>query len=806
MEKIALQDGWIRQEGQAGGRSRILKTEDFPKDWRSGRVFLEVSGKGAGKALLGNSILPVVLEGTPFSARAFELTEGLSACGSRAVLTLMEEEEEKVPVLCFAKKTFLSDAGVISTKKGLRVRFFLHAGEAYQGQVEIQSDILKKPLVSGIACAPGDHRLQFWIPGENLVPDAARWEMGSGALHSATIQAEHLEEVTCRFGIRVVESDDAGHLVLNRQRVFFFGETAAGLAPEGTGKSWEEIIALYQSYGITLLRFAGQVPGEEALAAADAAGMAVLVELPNTSLADAAGTARTERYLSRLALLAASHPCILFAALGTGLSLQEAEGKTAQALLSKARKENPSLLYAASTNPEAGRGGPLAGDDFFCSTGFFGEPLRDTGRADAGHPEGRPSYDGVLARIREHFSGPVLSMDAGMFATLPELPTAAERKKSREADLFARMVEAAGLEKTWEKNREAAAHLSLLLKQREAERALRTRELAGICFRGLADEPERNLYAGILRKNLSPKPGAPSPEEVRSALCVKRPLLLADRRCCLEGETLSVRAEVADYERVPVRGPWQIRLLDEKGGEIAAFPGLEDADCRPGTMTALGDEMIPVAGRNRARTVTLSLTVGEEETSEKIWIYPPFAENYTEVTVTENLAEAKPALEMGASVLLIPPAAPLRFPGSAPLSFAPWFGPFDQDQIPEETMGIRVDKRLRIFHDFATSDHADWQWQGILSGARAMVLPRSIPDEASLITAIDGPFGMRRLSALLSVRVGRGKLLLCSLGLWQKSGRPEARALLHGILSYIHSPAFSPKTEISMETLEQLVQ
>ncbi len=223
-------------------------------------------------------------------------------------------------------------------------------------------------------------------------------------------------------------------------------------------------------------------------------------------------------------------------------------------------------------------------------------------------------------------------------------------------------------------------------------------------------------------------------------------------------------------------------------------------------MTALGDEMIPVAGRNRARTVTLSLTVGEEETSEKIWIYPPFAENYTEVTVTENLAEAKPALEMGASVLLIPPAAPLRFPGSAPLSFAPWFGPFDQDQIPEETMGIRVDKRLRIFHDFATSDHADWQWQGILSGARAMVLPRSIPDEASLITAIDGPFGMRRLSALLSVRVGRGKLLLCSLGLWQKSGRPEARALLHGILSYIHSPAFSPKTEISMETLEQLVQ
>lgn len=803
MEKITLQDGWIRQEGRERGRSRILKTEAFPKDWRAGRVFLCVPETGAERALLGNRSLPAALEGTALSGRIFELTQDLSSCGSRAVLTLLQEEREADPVLLFAGKTFLSDVGVISTKKGLVVRFLLHAGQTYRGRVEIESDILKKPLVTGIACAPGDHRLQFRLPWENLAPDAARWEIGNGALHSVRIEAQGLEAVSGRFGIREAGGDEEGHLVLNGRRVFLYGETCAGVLPETAGKRWEEIIALYQSYGITLLRFAGAVPPEEALAAADAAGMALLVELPGTSLEEETGEAMVRRNLSRLALLAASHPSILFAALGSGLSLQETGAKRARALLQKVRGENPNLLYAASTNPEAGRGGPLEGDDFFCSTGFLGEPLRDTGRGEA---QSLSSYDQVLARIRTSFAGPVLSMDAGMFSFLPELPSLAERKKNPEADLFARMVETAGLAKTWEKNREASAALSLLLREREAVRALSTRDLSGICFRCLVDEPERDLHAGILRKDLVPKPGAPSPERVKSALSTKRALLFTDRRCCQEGETLSVRAAAADYDREPVRGPWQIRLLDERGEETAAFPGMEKAEAGAGEITVLGDELIPVAGKNRARTMTLSLKVGEEETAETIWVYPAFPENCTEVTVAQNLAQAVPALEMGASVLLVPPAALLHFPGSAPLSFAPWFGPFDRDRIPEETMGIRVDPHLRIFRGFATDSHADWQWQGILSGARAMVLPRSIPDEASLITAIDGPFGMRRLSALLSVRALGGKLLLCSLGLWQKADRPEARALLHGILSYVRSPAFSPKTEVSQETLRQLVQ
>ncbi|MGN1022317.1 MAG: hypothetical protein ACI4OJ_02365, partial [Lachnospiraceae bacterium] len=493
----------IKLEGEG---SRILELKTFPEGWREGRVFLQTPWQAGQQAVLGKDALPVFAAGTPFSPAVYELTGALLEAGTRAVLTLTGiPEGAEMPYLFFTRKTFLDDPAVIGGKEGLTVRFLVHAGEIYRGQIRICSEIFQKPLTAGIACEAGDHRLQFFLPWENLVPGTDRWDLGQGRLHTLTLEGEHLEPCSSSFGIRELSSDGTGHLQVNGRRVFLYGETNAGLSPASSGKSWDDIFAHLGRCGINLLRFAGHVPEEEALFAADRAGLAILAELPGAEGRFDQETAKAQ--LSALLRIAGVHPSLFFVSLGTGLLLQETAVKGVRDLLESARRENSQILYAASTNPEAGRGGPLAGDDFFCSTGYQDLPLRDTGLEEA------PTFDSVLERIRAHFNGPVLAMDAGRFSLLPPLPSEKERRENREADLFARMVETAGLSETWEKNRSAVLFSSLLFRREEAERALRTKNLAGMFFRGLADEPadvipSTGLYTGRLQR----KQGSPAPE------------------------------------------------------------------------------------------------------------------------------------------------------------------------------------------------------------------------------------------------------------------------------------------------------
>ena len=59
---------------------------------------------------------------------------------------------------------------------------------------------------------------------------------------------------------------------------------------------------------------------------------------------------------------------------------------------------------------------------------------------------------------------------------------------------------------------------------------------------------------------------------------------------------------------------------------------------------------------------------------------------------------------------------------------------------------------------------------------------------------------------VLFLEVSGGKLLLSSLGLLQKKDRPEVRALLHGMCSFLQSPDAVPAARIDPAELAKLVQ
>jgi hypothetical protein len=88
-----------------------------------------------------------------------------------------------------------------------------------------------------------------------------------------------------------------------------------------------------------------------------------------------------------------------------------------------------------------------------------------------------------------------------------------------------------------------------------------------------------------------------------------------------------------------------------------------------------------------------------------------------------------------------------------------------------------------------------------------MVLDEFAPELRPIVQVIDDWNTNRKLGLLFEARVGRGKLLVCSMDLRTNlDERPVARQMLHSLLSYANSNAFAPRHKAEAELIEGLLK
>jgi hypothetical protein len=70
---------------------------------------------------------------------------------------------------------------------------------------------------------------------------------------------------------------------------------------------------------------------------------------------------------------------------------------------------------------------------------------------------------------------------------------------------------------------------------------------------------------------------------------------------------------------------------------------------------------------------------------------------------------------------------------------------------------------------------------------------------------IDNFVRNHKLGLIAETRVGPGRMLICAIDLpGLQEDRPEARQLLHSLLRYMDSKAFSPQYELDADLLKKL--
>ena len=152
--------------------------------------------------------------------------------------------------------------------------------------------------------------------------------------------------------------------------------------------------------------------------------------------------------------------------------------------------------------------------------------------------------------------------------------------------------------------------------------------------------------------------------------------------------------------------------------------------------------------------------------------------------------------------MLDPVADENHLPRSIKAHFSPDFWSVGTFSTQSGFMGILADTGHPALSGFPTGFHSEWQWWELCS-RRAFILPDGMK---SIVTGLDSYAYMRNLSLLFEARIGKGKLILSSMGLLDGIGFPEVNAMLESLTAYAASEDFAPEQELTEEALCELVR
>lgn len=709
----------------------------------------------------------------------------------------------------------LKDLRIYPTEKGLKIFGEIDGPISYEADksdlyICLESEALEKENVLPLE-EQMEGRNRIRIQDIPLSPFCRLWDEGEGNLYTLRIKIQKdrgenaciLAERKETFGIRYFAMDDGFRLTLNGRRFFLRGEANCAVFPEEghppmTEEEWKKVFSRYASYGVNCMRFHSWCPPEAAFCAADKMGMMMQPELSQWNFKDAFGNEKAREYykteLYAILRHLANHPSFVMLTFGNELQYTEEGNLFAEELLDEARQYDDTRLYANSSNYHYGEVGTDPGSDFYTSMAYFDKMLRATSSPMIGHlnheyPSSTHTYDQVVEQV--HRDGkPLFGFEVGQYEVLPEfseIPRFQGVTRAVNLEIIRENVRKKGMLHDWERYVEATGELSYLCYREEVEAVLRTEGMSGLSLLGLQDFPgQGTALVGMMNSHLEPKPYAfASPERFRSIFAPIVPLLYLKKYTYISGERLKAKVRIAHYgkDTLQCKSGWE---LTENGNVLRSgvFP------CslyRPGGLRDAGEIDIDLPETKSAKRCELQIYAGGYRNSYPIWIYDGKEPECPEgVIVSQKLTYSLlDMVESGKTVFLEPGPTLDNFPNSIGTQFTTDFWSVGTFPEQEGAMGMLIDDSNPALSGFPTEFYCNYQWWPMASG-RAMILPDHI---RPIVTVLDSYSRLKHMGLLFEAGLGKGKIMVSSMGLLGKQKYPECRELLSSLFKYLGKTA-----------------
>ena len=722
------------------------------------------------------------------------------------------------------ESVFLSNIRIYPKNDTITIHFEVASNITYDGTITVESDALVSPVSLDLSLETGIQ--EFVIENLPLHPAVKKWDEFEGNLYELTASLTDFGTKTETFGIRDFGSNERGRLTINDRVFFVRSETNCAVFPKTghppmTVSEWKEILKIYQSYGVNLMRFHSHCPPKAAFIAADEIGMMMHPELSHWNPRDAFESDESFAYyqteLIQIVKYLANHPSFVMFAFGNELWASELGHRRMQQMLGDIKLTDATRLFANGSNNHYGEIGCDLGSDFSSLMKFYDRHLRaaSPGQNEAGkiegfingkYPNSKENFDDAMKALRETYQKPVFGFEVGQFEILPDFEEINDFNgvvMPENYKLIKENVEKLGYMPKWKQYVEATGNLSLICYRAEVEAALRTESFSGLSLLGLQDFPgQGTALVGMLNAHLQPKPYPfAGPEKFAAFFTPQLPLVLLLKYTFENTESLIAEIKLANYGKQELHGNLQCTL---QGRNFEFSQEMTNMTAPVGTLTTVGTLKIPLGAIKEATRLDLTVAIGNIKNTYPIWVYPaatPICPPSVYETTTLN-EQTLAILEKGETVYLCPPSTAECLPQSIQGQFSTDFWSVGTFKNQPGGMGLLIDKEHPLFATFPTETHTNWQWW-LVANQRAVILPEPME---TIITQLDSYAYLRPMTMLMECRIGNGKLLFSTMGLQDLQQYPEARGLLGSIYTYLASEAFKPVQKISVEILQTLIK
>jgi hypothetical protein len=719
------------------------------------------------------------------------------------------------------------------------------SGFTFRAEVVGHEDAYAIPVVeAGKLLAQGKQEVRARLILPAGIP---QWDEFNPSLLRITMEVEAMpvaewmrDRLTITCGLRQFGTS-RGQFVINGRRTFLRGKNDCALFPL-TGYApmdkafWLKFLGVGRDYGINHYRFHSWCPPEAAFQAADELGRYFQVELPNKRgitepdnadysppaeayetldelTGDAGDPAVRTAYLTREGerMLAqyGNHPSFVMLTLGNEIGGDE---HVMKAMTDRFRSLDSRHLYAMGTNAWHWIIRHREGNDFWVIKGTREEThIRGASwdkpcHIDFDPPSTTTTYSDSLRGVPV----PVVAHEIAQYEVFPDFSEIEKYTgvlKAKNLEIFKKRLEKAGMGDLDRDFQRASGALSVVCRKEDIEAQLRTPGMGGFQLLDIQDfSGQGTALIGILDVFMESK-GLIMPEQWRSFCCETVPLLIMDTYTWTNAETFCGRVQVAHYgpeDRVNQTVSWVL-----KSDQHIVAQGAFDANLPTGEVTEVGIVSASLSDIQSAQELTLELQLpGTAYRNQyNLWVYPEAItiKEPEQVTVTRSLSpEVLSALSEGDTILLMP--EPDSVEHTVAMSFqtgfwSPMFRmkgkvcPATGGETPG-TQGILLDPEHPLFEAFPTAFHADWQWWQLVKHCAPMILDATPSTYRPIVQVIDGFDRNHKLGLICEAKVGKGKLLICTIDLFGLQEHPEARQLLACLYNYISSEAFSPDYEL----------
>jgi len=598
------------------------------------------------------------------------------------------------------------------------------------------------------------------------------------------------------FGMREL-STKGTQITVNGNPVFIRGTLECCIFPK-TGfpptsvEEWERVINVCKSYGLNNIRFHSWCPPKAAFIAADKLGFYLQVECSAWAHSLGYGNPIDQFVMDegeKIVREYGNHPSFCLFLYGN-----EPGGDNHVAWLTEfvkywKAKDRRFLVSTAAGWPE------IPENDFQNTPN-----PRIQGWGEGIHSIINSAAPGTSYDWSDRISGthPAVSHEIGQWCVYPDLKERSKYTgafKAKNFDIFEDRLKESGLLHLADSFFMASGKLQTLCYKADIEAALRTKGFGGFQLLDLHDFPGQGTsLVGVVDPFWDSKPYV-TPEQFSQFCNQIVPLIRTKRFIYNSGETFEAKIEVAQFANRNLTAAKVVWKLTENDGKEVAT-GEFTCNIPTGMLTEIG-QISHQINTDVPKQYRMEVSVENYKNSWNLWVYPSSEIQPKEVVIADKLDEKTASfLQKGGKVLLIPTFGTMKNEGkdSVVVGFSSifWNTMWTHNQ-PPHTLGILCDPKHPALAHFPTDFHSNYQWQYAMSHCNAIPLHKLGNHIQPIVRIIDNWFTARSLGMIVELKVGEGKLLICSADLnTSDKNRPEARQFKNSLLNYMESEAFNP--------------